>query len=201
MYYGLSLNAGNLGNNLYVSSFLNGLVEIPSYILIGLLLDSVGRRLLLSSCLLLSGVACLGGVFIRVPDRCREREGGEEIYCWEETVNMVCALIGKFGISAAFSLAYIYTAEIFPTDVRNLALGLCSQGARVAGIVAPQQARLATISPSLPFVFFATLAITAGGLTLLLPETSNRALTETMDTFRAEENLRKKTSGLEKCDD
>ena len=50
--------------------------------------------------------------------------------------------VGKFGVSAAFAMIYPYSAEIFPTIVRNSAVAFCSVMARVGGMVAPQMAAL-----------------------------------------------------------
>lgn len=38
-YYGLSLGAGSLSDNLYVSSTLMGLVEIPGYVICVLMIE------------------------------------------------------------------------------------------------------------------------------------------------------------------
>ena len=40
------------------------------------------------------------------------------------------SLIGKFGASASFAIVYVYTAEMFPTGIRNQAVGTCSLVAR-----------------------------------------------------------------------
>jgi hypothetical protein len=45
---------------------------------------------------------------------------------------------GKFGAASAFSIVYLYTAELYPTVVRSTAVGLCSMMARIGGISAPQ---------------------------------------------------------------
>jgi len=47
------------------------------------------------------------------------------------------AMAGRFGTSAAFTVSYIYTAELFPTVVRSIAMGCTSVSARAGGIVAP----------------------------------------------------------------
>lgn len=47
------------------------------------------------------------------------------------------AMVGKFLISMTFAIAYLYTAELFPTNVRNVAVGTASTFARVGSISAP----------------------------------------------------------------
>lgn len=59
VYYGLNLNIVNMGFNIYMGVFINGAIEIPAYFITALLLERVGRRRLLSSALVLTGVACL----------------------------------------------------------------------------------------------------------------------------------------------
>ena len=41
------------------------------------------------------------------------------------------SLLGKFGASISFFIVYLYTAELFPTTVRNQAVGICSLVARL----------------------------------------------------------------------
>ena len=50
---------------------------------------------------------------------------------------MFLSLMGKFAVSTAFSLLYVYTSELFPTEVRNKGLGVTSVAARIGGILAP----------------------------------------------------------------
>ena len=62
--------------------------------------------------------------------------------------------LGKFGVSAAFALVYLYTAEIFPTMIRATVVGMCSMFARVGGILAPQVALyLPVVTGSVQVVF------------------------------------------------
>ena len=49
----------------------------------------------------------------------------------------LAALMGKFAISASFSVAYLFSAELFPTQGRNLAMGLLSLVSRMGGIISP----------------------------------------------------------------
>ena len=45
-YYGLTMNAGSLGSNLYLSIILSGIVELPAYVLTLFLIESRYAKLL-----------------------------------------------------------------------------------------------------------------------------------------------------------
>lgn len=59
IYYGINFNIVNMGFNIYVGVFINGAIEIPAYFITALLLGKVGRRMLLSSAMVLTGICCL----------------------------------------------------------------------------------------------------------------------------------------------
>jgi len=44
VYYGLSLNVGSLGGNIYVNSFVSGLVEMPSHAFAQFSVEYFGRK-------------------------------------------------------------------------------------------------------------------------------------------------------------
>lgn len=52
-------------------------------------------------------------------------------------VALALEMTGKFGFTMAFSIVYIYTAEIYPTVLRNVGMGMCSSAARIGSITAP----------------------------------------------------------------
>ena len=59
-YYGISLSMSDIAGNAFWSNALSALMEIPSYILLVLLMDKIGRRPLLVFSLLFTGLTCLG---------------------------------------------------------------------------------------------------------------------------------------------
>ncbi|GFR15265.1 organic cation transporter protein [Trichonephila clavata] len=107
-------------------------------------------------------------------------------------------LVGKFFVSGSFRLLYLYTAEIFPTGVRNVTLGSCSMCARLGSILAPFIRDLGKATHSaVPNSLYAFLALTSGLLALLLPETRGLDLP---DTLQEGENLGEITNGSGKDD-
>ncbi|XP_072178305.1 organic cation transporter protein-like [Diadema setosum] len=172
VYHGLSLNTSNLGVNDYVAFAVSGAVETPAYILASFLVDIIGRKYSLASFLLSGGVACLCTSFIP-----------------PGVALTVVAMIGKFGIAASFGTTYLFTAELFPTDVRGAAIGTCSMFSRVAGIIAPLILTLDKIWQPLPLVIYGASSVAAGLLSFFYPETRGRQLPVTMEEA---ENFRRR---------
>ncbi|XP_059089310.1 organic cation transporter protein-like [Tigriopus californicus] len=161
VFYGLSLNAVNLAGNIYLNFGLSAFMEIPSYIASVLFVDRLGRKTLLSISLLLAGISCTCAGFIDVP--------------WLITT---LTLLGKFGSSAAFAIVYLYTAELYPTAMRNSAIGTSSMMARFGSLCAPILANLTPLS--LPMSIMGLAAIVGGLLVFLLPETLGQNMPESL---------------------
>ncbi|GAA6220156.1 solute carrier family 22 member 13 isoform X3 [Lates japonicus] len=158
MYYGLSLNVGNFGLDIYLTQFIFGIVEIPAYLGSLPLIQHFGRRICQAGALFFGGAACLG--ILAIP---------EDL----SIVVTVIAVLGKFAATASFSIVYVYTAELYPTTLRQNGVGLNSMCARVAGILAPLIRLLDVYHYTIPMLIYGIIPIVAGGFCLLLPETRN----------------------------
>lgn len=106
----------------------------------------------------------------------------------------MCGVVGAFGIAGAYNLIYIYTLELFPTVVRNVALGFTTQAAGVGSILAPTVVSLAHIHPSIPFAIFASVALSNACLGAWLPETVDQPLCETIEGLERQELEAKATT-------
>lgn len=64
VYYGLTLNAADLGGDPFINLFLSGIVEVPSAYLAVVLLEKWGRRPTLCSTLIFGGASCICMMFV-----------------------------------------------------------------------------------------------------------------------------------------
>lgn len=165
VYYGLSLNTGKLNGNPYFIMFLMGVVELPSYIIIMYFLDKVGHRALMSTMMLLGGIACL--VTVAIPHGSPSTTG--------------IVMVGKLFISGSYSIIYKYSAELFPTVVRSSGVGLGSMCASVSGALTPLVNLLDTLNPKIPTTVFGFLALLTGFCAFFLPETIGRNLPQSLE--------------------
>ncbi|XP_040925406.1 organic cation transporter protein isoform X2 [Betta splendens] len=165
VYYGLSLNISDFGMNIYLTQLIFGLVEMPARTITLFTLNR-SRKISQLAFLAVGGLACLLTIFIP-----------SDLY----VVRTVLAMTGKFGITASLSIIYIYSAEIFPTVIRQNGIGIGSMCARTGGVLAPMMYLLRNISPKVPMVLCGVCPILGSALTLLLPETANKALPDTIE--------------------
>ncbi|XP_078124183.1 solute carrier family 22 member 6-B [Sander vitreus] len=165
VYYGLSLGVSKLGTNLYLTQFVFGLIEIPARSLVLLVLP-FSRRLSQSGFLAVGGLACL--LMLAVPAD-------------HPNVLTALAMVGKFGITASFAVVYVYTAEIFPTVLRQTGIGVSCMFARIGGVLAPIINMLHDHSLITPLVIFGISPLLGAVLGLALPETADRPLLDTVE--------------------
>eukprot|EP00099_Drosophila_melanogaster_P022908 NP_650528.1 uncharacterized protein Dmel_CG6126 [Drosophila melanogaster] len=165
VYYGLSLSAGKLYGNPYLILFIMGLVEFPSYITIVFVLDRLGRRSITSTLMLGGGLCCIVAAYIA--------QGS--------TTSTAVVMAGKLLIAGSFAVIYNYSAELFPTVVRNSAMGLGSMCARLSGALTPLITLLDSFDPKIPAVLFGVVALISGFWVMFLPETMNQPMPESIE--------------------
>ncbi|XP_013395182.1 organic cation transporter protein isoform X3 [Lingula anatina] len=173
VYYGLSLSTSKLpGGNDYLNLSLSGIVEFPGFLFCILLMDRLGRRPCLCMSMIFCGVACIGAGVIPI----LSPGGGLD---W---LVITLSMIGKAFTGSAFVLVYNYSAEAFPTVIRNGVVGVSSMFARVGGILAPLVNLMGDYThSSVPQIIFGIIPLIAGGLALLLPETNNVPMPENLE--------------------
>ena len=125
LYLVSTFNVRSLAGNIFLNALFSALIEIPAIIICYICYkwQRIGRRITSSSSLISTGVV----LFIIIP----------LIQYDYETATTVLSLLGKGLVTITFSGVSVYSSEIFPTEVRNLGLGICGLLFTVAGLIAP----------------------------------------------------------------
>lgn len=168
-YFALSLNTSNLHGDAYFNCFLSAVVEIPAYVLSWVMFRWWLRRFCLSSTLIMGGAVLLFIPFIPMN---------------LTAITLTLEMLGKFGVTTAFTIVYAYTAELYPTVLRNTAVAACSMASRGGSIIAPYFIYLRSYWISLPYVLMGTITVLSGIISLLLPESYGLPLPETVDQMQ-----------------
>ncbi|XP_055403900.1 solute carrier family 22 member 4 isoform X2 [Bubalus kerabau] len=181
-YFALSLNTPNLHGDPYLNCFFSALIEVPAYIAAWLLLRTLPRRYVIAGVLFFGGSVLL--LIQLVP-------------AGYNFLSIGLAMLGKFGITSAFAMLYVFTAELYPTLVRNMAVGVASMASRVGSIIAPYFVYLGTYNRVLPYILMGSLTVLIGIITLFFPESFGRTLPETLEQMQKVKGFRygKKTKG------
>ena len=169
-YYGLSFASTSLSRDIFMNFLLSVAIEIPAYILCLFMINYCGRRPVLSFCQIFSGLACMCSAILM------EYETPAL-----DTLRLLCSLVGKFGEAAASGLVYLYTAELFPTVMRNRAVGFCAFVGKLGGITTMVLELLKDFWLPAPVMIMGVSATLAGICALSFPETAGEKLPDTIE--------------------
>ena len=90
------------------------------------------------------------------------------------------AIVGRFWVNISYNIGLQYAAEVLPTVVRAQGVALIHIMGYVASILAPFVVYLDTVSSILPLLVLGVIGVLGGLLTLLLPETLDKDLPQTL---------------------
>ncbi|XP_015264757.1 PREDICTED: solute carrier family 22 member 5 [Gekko japonicus] len=182
-YFGLSLDTPNLHGDIYVNCFLSAVIEVPAYTMSWLLLRKLPRRYSMAGVLFLGGCVLLSIQLVPA---------------YLHLVSIILVMIGKFGITASFSIVYVYTAELYPTVVRNMGVGASSMASRFGSILSPYFVYLGAYDRFLPYILMGSLTVLTGILTLFLPESYGTPLPETIEQMLRVKGIKYKNTSKTK---
>ncbi|XP_048382637.1 organic cation/carnitine transporter 2-like isoform X1 [Stegostoma tigrinum] len=162
-YFVLTLGTSNMHGDPYLNCFISAISEIVAYTAAWWMVKHAPRRLATATMLILGGVILLFIQFI--PPSLH-------------ILSTVLVMIGKAGITISFAIVYVFSAELYPTVVRNMGIGICSMASRIGSIISPYFVYLGTYNRILPFLLMGSFILLAGSFCLLLPETRDQPLPE-----------------------
>ncbi|KHN88661.1 Solute carrier family 22 member 5 [Toxocara canis] len=174
VYYGLVIalsDQSSPGRSMFVGNFflnnaIAGAIELPTLMGCVCLLRFGRKR---SQMITLIGGGTLIGIAIIVSTR------------QHTTLALVFMLAGKVCIQGAFNVLYIFTSELYPTIIRNSAVGVCSMVSRMGSAASGYIAILSDVTlPIVPMLIFSVFSLVAGSLVMFLPETQGVPLPDTI---------------------
>lgn len=113
------MNIQSYGDNIYQNAALNGIVEVVAITISGLAMIKCGIKLPFALSFSIAGIFMAILSFVSV----------------NSNLAIIFVAFGKFGISSCFNFVYVMAGEIFPTNVKNTALGLCLIVDRIGSII------------------------------------------------------------------
>ncbi|KAL0112549.1 hypothetical protein PUN28_012100 [Cardiocondyla obscurior] len=163
--FGISQYIGQVGGDIFINFAVSGAIQIPGNFVAWWAMNTLGRRITLICSNSISGVACLFLIIV------------SNNMAW---LRLLLACLGIVGMSVSFTTVYLFSGELFPTVVRNIGIGASSMCARIGSILAPFVVSLSYIEKWLPPTIFGILPLIGSALCLLLPETAECTLPETL---------------------
>ncbi|XP_031557646.1 organic cation transporter-like protein [Actinia tenebrosa] len=159
VYFGFDLYTTQLPGSIYLNYFLMNLIDIPVIGVVWFTVHRYGRKI--PYCVYMFVVVVCSFVILGLPKE------------YEITITTM-AILGRSFVWSEFHNIYLITTELYPTVVRNTAMGLGSMTARIGAMLSPyivMVAQLPGLSLTLPVTIFGVLALIASVVTLWLPET------------------------------
>ncbi|XP_001628786.3 organic cation transporter-like protein [Nematostella vectensis] len=170
VYYAVSMSAGDFGGSIYLNFVLTSIVEFPANILVIDNCNRFGRKHTVVWYTVVGAISCLVVSFIP--------SGTDNIGYIAGRV--AAGTLGKLCITTSFNSLYVFSAELFPTMIRNSGMGLLSVISRVGAALAPFVVQLTRINAILPFALMSGLTFLAALACWFLPETRGKPTLEVM---------------------
>ncbi|XP_072932787.1 organic cation transporter protein-like [Epargyreus clarus] len=167
-FYGVSHYISHLTGDIYVNVIASGSVCLLACVTVIPLMKMTRRRPLIVASNVLASISLLSIALMP-----------------EGRGSIIVGCVGIFFSFMVFVVAYLYCSEMFPTVVRNAAIGFSSMMARLGAMIAPFVVGFRPYGMWCAPVAFGIFPLIAAALCLLLPETKNCELLMTIEEGEA----------------
>lgn len=120
--YGISLTSTAFAGDKYLNFILIATAGVPAMLIVYFSLDSWGRRWTNSMALIICGISIIAS---------------KSLPTELNALSIAFFFIGKMFITVAFSSLYVYTGEMWPTNIRLSVMSFCSTVGRAGAAMAP----------------------------------------------------------------
>ncbi|KAL4716199.1 hypothetical protein ACJJTC_013976 [Scirpophaga incertulas] len=169
-FYAFSQYLGMIGENIFLTVGISGIIYVPGGLICLLIIPKVGRRPTVWIFQVLTALCFL--LIVLIPKNVFVND-------WPR---LSFAGIGFGGLAGSVPALFLYSGELFPTLGRNAGVGGVTTFARIAAImIAPAFVSLNSIIPDLPLMLLTIITFAQLILILPLPETKDYPLPDTIE--------------------
>ncbi|XP_074648850.1 solute carrier family 22 member 15-like [Tubulanus polymorphus] len=181
--YGISGRMSTLTGNLYLNlGFGMCATVLVQWVICVFVPNWIGRR---KAYPLFMGITAICMVTVLILDILKVAEN--------RLPQTIVIMISLMVMSGAWGASLLFSAELYPTMMRNISTGAGNVAARIGGIIAPQVALLDVYHISAPYAVYGFFAITSSiAVYVLIPETYGRPLPEHLDDVITSQNTKVK---------
>ena len=179
-YYGMIFIMPTLIKDVYLEGIAMYSAEIIATLVVAHFINVVGRKKTTIFCFAISGASffAISAVAVWVED--------SEIY---EIYVIALSMVARLALSGEFYLIFIYTAELFPTNVRSSVFGICNCVGRISGVVSSYLFELSDLIEIGSPAALGIIMILAALLSLMLEETLGKKMLEIHEVEENEKPL------------
>ncbi|XP_052029228.1 solute carrier family 22 member 19-like isoform X2 [Apodemus sylvaticus] len=169
--FGLLINFQHLRTNVFLLQCLFGTITIPANLVGIFLVNHLGRRISQLFIISLFGISILAIIFVP-----------QEM----QILRMVLATLGGAFSFVSVGSTLVHANELLPTIIRATALGVIGIAGSTGAALSPLFMILRTYSDSLPWIIYGVLPFLGALVVLLLPETKNQPLPDSIQDVENE---------------
>ncbi|XP_055270942.1 solute carrier family 22 member 10-like [Moschus berezovskii] len=177
--FGIIINLQHFGSNIFLFQVIFGALTTLVRCLALYPLNNVGRRPTQMFFMFLVGLSILINMF--VPQDM-------------QTLRVILASVGISCVAASHTCFSVHQTELLPTIVRAKAAGLDFLANRCGAALAPLLMIVVVYLPTLPWIIYGVCPIIAAPVLLLLPETRNLPLPDTIQDVENNKKFSRKVS-------
>ncbi|XP_005063942.1 solute carrier family 22 member 19 [Mesocricetus auratus] len=176
--FGLMFNLQYLRTNAFLSVGLHGIISIPANLLGIFLLNHMGRRISQLFVISLFGISLLAIAFVP-----------QEM----QILRIVLTTLGGGFSFVSVCCVIVHSNELLPTTIRATALGIIGISGSSGAALSPLFMILVTYFDSLPWIIYGVFPIIGSLFVLLLPETKNQPLPDSIQDVENEGRISRQT--------
>ena len=162
----VAFSAGNRKDSTYLRMFLLSIMDIPGQLFAVWFMDKVGRRVSTAILLMSSAIFCI--IAAAIPPNV-------------DLLVLFVIILAKATNAGIFLTVMTHQLEVFPTAFRATAMTPTSILVGLVNLIVPLVVELEAINSALPFLCFSILPLIAAPMHLLLPETANKSLPQSIE--------------------